>query len=621
MEYNGPMNRSNVEEIKARLPIEDVIGQYVKLEKAGRSFKAKCPFHHEKSPSFFVSPERGGYYCFGCGAKGDIFSFVEQFEGLDFKGALKVLADRAGVQLVFDQKTDSERDRLFQIMEEAAKHFEAQLAATTGPFAAAAAKAREYIRARGLTDAIRAEFRIGFAPEGWRNLYAYLHSKGYTDAVIERAGLVKRSDEGEGYRVQDQKDNDHQPSTLHPTPSRFYDRFRGRVMFPLVDTSSRVIAFTGRILTDDGKSAKYLNSPDTPIFDKSSVLYGLDKAKSYIRRLDYSILVEGQMDLIMSHQAGVRNTVAASGTALTDASSDKNGVVNGLGLLRRLSTNAIIAFDADAAGRKAAMRAAGIALSLGMDVKIADIAGGKDPAELVQHDPEDWKNILRAAKPVVEFELGNVLRDTPDPRKVPKALRERVFPFIMAIESATDKAYAVKLISDKTGLPEHALWDDVRDYEKKAKAEAKPESVSKAPSGKTEMKAAPNRVDLVERRMFGLLDLMEKAANPAAAGYRERIMEIAADTYAERSERIQPFLADASFEAEAIYGGEPERWPLHMDELIANFETDMVNDELILTMNQLRAAERAGDQARVAELARKCQALSIRKAEAGKWGR
>ena len=191
-----------------------------------------------------------------------------------------------------------------------------------------------------MTDKTRAEFRIGFAPEGWRNLYDYLKAKKYPNELIEKAGLAKRAEDNTG---------------------NYYDRFRGRIMFPLNDSSGRVIAFSGRILPrlDDGKSAKYLNSPDTPIFDKSSVLYGLDKAKSFIRRLDYSILVEGQMDLIMSHQAGVKNTVAASGTALTDAESDKNGVINNLGLLRRLSQNVIIAFDADAAGRKAAMRAAG----------------------------------------------------------------------------------------------------------------------------------------------------------------------------------------------------------------------------------------------------------------------
>jgi len=609
------MNRSTVEEIKSRLPIEEVIASYVKLEKAGKSFKAKCPFHHEKTASFFISPERGGYYCFGCGAKGDIFSFVEQFEGLDFRGALKVLADRAGVPLVFDAKADGEKDRLFQIMEETAKYFEDQLSKST--------EAKEYVKRRGITDKTAKEFRIGWAPEGWRNLHAYLQAKKWPNDLIEKAGLAKRAEDNTG---------------------NYYDRFRGRVMFPITDSSGRVVAFTGRILKDDGKSAKYLNSPDTPLFDKSSVLYGLDKSKSFIRQLDYSIMVEGQMDLIMSYQAGVKNVVAASGTALTDAESNKDGVINNLGLLRRLSQNVIIAFDSDAAGRKAAMRAAGIALSLGMDVKVADITGGKDPADLVLGNPEDWKNVLRKATAVVEFELNNVLREEKDPRKTPKLIRERVLPFVIAIESATDKAYAIKLIADKTGLPEQAMRDDLSAVEKKSKEETDKSSKSAASAGENGTPrggakgedrggvplsprgggagaslSANTRVDLVERRMFGLLDLMEKAALPGAVAYREEIRKIADSTYEQRIEKIKPLMSDFSFEAEAFYGDKPERFDIHMRELITNFEGDLVNIELIQAMTELKAAERTGgEQALVAELAKKCQALSIRKADIGK---
>lgn len=601
------MNRSNVEEIKARLPIEEVVGQYVKLEKAGKSFRAKCPFHHEKTASFYVSPDRGGYYCFGCNAKGDIFSFVEQFEGLDFKGALKVLAERAGVTLTYDTKVDSERDRLFAIMEDATKYFEEQYAKS--------AEAKEYVKKRGVTDKTREEFRVGWAPEGWRNLYDHLKAKKYPEALIVKAGLAKEADD---------------------KPGTFYDRFRGRVMFPLGDSSGRVIAFSGRILKADEKSAKYLNSPDTPLFDKSAVLYGLDKAKGFIRRLDYSILVEGQMDLIMSHQAGAKNTVAASGTALSDAESGRDGVVNNLGLLRRLSGNTIIAFDSDSAGRKAAMRAAGISLSLGMDVKIADIQGGKDPADLVLNNPEDWKNVLRAAKPVVEFELNNVMKEVTDPRKVPKVLRDRVLPFVLAIESSTDKAYAVKLIADKINLPEQTVWDDVRAIEAKLKAEGGIGSergsggregvrgTGAEPAGSDAVRSGPmppsasSRIDLVERRMFGLLELMEKANHPKAADYRIQVEKIAGDSYKARIERIKPLLSDISFEAESFFGTEPVRWDVHMADLIDNFEIDLINEELVSCMTALRSAEKAKDQTKVAEMAKKCQILSIRKADIAK---
>ena len=178
------MNRTNVELIKERLPVNEVIGQYLKLEKSGASYKAKCPFHNEKTPSFFVSPDRGGYYCFGCGAKGDIFSFVEQFEGLDFRGALKILAEKAGVKLTFDKKADGERDRLFEIMEVATDYFEAQFEQNK--------EVQEYLKKRGITDKTRIEFRIGWAPEGWSNLHNFLNKKGWGDALIERAGLIKK---------------------------------------------------------------------------------------------------------------------------------------------------------------------------------------------------------------------------------------------------------------------------------------------------------------------------------------------------------------------------------------------------------------------------------------------
>ena len=601
-------DRSTVDLVKERLGVEEVISSYMKLEKAGKNLKGRCPFHNEKTASFFVSPERGSFYCFGCGAKGDIFTFVEQFEGLDFKGALKVLAEKAGVVLVYDQKTDSDRDRLFRIMEEAAKYFEAELA-KAGPVSE---EARAYLQKRGLAPATIKEFRIGFAPEGWRNLYAYLRAKQWPNDLIERAGLAKRAEDNTG---------------------NYYDRFRGRVMFPISDSSGRIIAFTGRILPrlDDKKAGKYLNSPDTPIFDKSAVLFGLDKAKGYIRRLGYSIMVEGQFDLIMSHQAGVRNVVAASGTALADSEMSREGVINNLGLLRRLSDNVIIAFDSDAAGRKAAMRAAGIALSLSMDVKVADIQGGKDPADLVLADPEDWKNALRRATPIVQFELTNVMRESADPRKVPKALRERVFPFIAVMENQTDRAYAVKLISDKADLPESAIWDDVRAVEKKLREEAGTapartfgarggREVDAAPAGADvgragAVAASSTRLDLVERRMMGLLDLMEREHAPKAPEYRTTIEKIAGGAFVQMVERMKPAMADISFEAEALFGSEPERWGVHMADLIANFEDDLVAGDLIRAMTELRQAEKRGDQAAVAEMAQRCQALSIRKAE------
>jgi DNA primase len=361
------------------------------------------------------------------------------------------------------------------------------------------------------------------------------------------------------------------------------------------------------------------------------VLYGLDKAKSEIRRLNYSIFVEGQMDLVMSHQAGIKNTVAASGTALTDEAVSAAGVVSNLGLVRRLSPNVIIAFDSDAAGRKAALRAAGIALSMGMDVKIADIVGGKDPADLVKEDIEKWKQVLRAAKPVIEFELDNVLREISDSRKASKAVTERVLPLVARIESSSDQSHFVTLIADRAKLPIDSVWQDV----KVVAARLKKEEASSAASTSANSNAAnsnasqartsseiPRRIDLIERRLFGLLALMAKEKTPErmvkVEEYKELIRKAAGATYEARADRARAMVDDLLFEAEAFFGNDEKHWEKHMRELLANFEEDLMNEELVATMQELRLAEKAGNGTLVAELAKKCQALSVRKAEVGK---
>ncbi len=637
------MSRTTVDEIKARISIEDLIGSYIKMDRAGKSFKAKCPFHNEKTASFFISPERGGYYCFGCGAKGDIFNFVEQFEGLDFKGALKVLADKAGVPLIMDQKEESERDQLFRIMEDAAKYFEDQYSKSED--------AEQYVKGRGIKDETRSVFRIGWAPEGWTNLSDYLKKKGWNQSVMEKAGLIKRKEQNPGVLASKRTvSGSAEPappsrsSLLAPkvvsdqvpqgsSPVSFYDRFRGRIMFPISDSSGRIVAFTGRILKADDKSAKYLNSPDTLLYDKSSILFGLDKSKIEIRRLNYSIMVEGQMDLIMSYQAGVRNIVAASGTALSGDSVNKQGIVNNLGLIRRLSPNVIIAFDSDAAGRKAAFRAAGIALSIGMDVKMADIVGGKDPADLVKENPHVWKDILRATKPVVEFEFMNVMRDEKDMRKLPRALRERVFPLLASIDSRTDQDYFVKMIADRSNIDAGAIWDDLRAVRKKMEVEAQqtissplarpfggsrssPQTPQEGIGEVLSPQAGTNkRNDLVERRMFGLLNLIKKQDEKKHNEYLAEVEKTAGDSFMERSGRVASEIEDMSFEAESMYGSDKEKWDVHMRELISNFGLDIINEDLISSMQELKIAEKAGDQVKVAELAKKCQVLSIRKAD------
>jgi DNA primase len=469
------------------LGIADVVESYVKLDRAGAGLKGKCPFHNEKTPSFFVSPDRGTYYCFGCGAKGDIFTFVQEFEGLDFPGALKALAARAGVELTrVDPKVRNETERLYGAMEEATLFYEATLSKYP--------EARNYLEKRGLTAATIKEFRIGFVPDGWRNVYDHLKAKGYSDLEIEKVGLTKRPDQEGGTKE-----------------AKFYDRFRGRIMFPISDSGGRVIAFSGRILVDDEKSAKYLNSPDTVLFSKSDVLYGLDKAKLEIRKRDYAIFVEGQMDLIMSHQAGIRNTVAVSGTALSESIESRDSVVNNLGVVKRLSNNLVIGFDSDKAGVAAAGRSARIALSLGMDVKIAKVKGGKDPADLILENPELWKDALRSSKQVAEFYLYEILADETDHRKLGARVREEVLPYIAAMGSNIDKAHFIGLIRDKARIEETALWEDLKALER-AQARAQ---YSGQPVAKVEpKKPTALRKDSIGGRLAGITYWQEGVQEP-----------------------------------------------------------------------------------------------------------
>lgn len=533
-----------VEQIKQKLNIVDVLSSYVTLINAGNTYKARCPFHNEKTPSFFISPERGTYYCFGCGAKGDIFSFVQQFEGLDFMGSLKMLAEKAGVELTFSQTKDNKSD-LYQIMEEATAFYEKNLAKEP--------KVRDYLHARGLTDETIKDFRIGWAPDEWRVVHDHL--KKYQVSDIEKVGLIKKTEKG------------------------YYDRFRGRIMFPISDSSGRVIAFTGRIFVDDKEQAKYLNSPDTVLYDKGTTIYALDKAKIDIKKKNYTILVEGQMDLIMSHQAGITNTVAVSGTALTE---------HMLTMLRRFSPNVLIAFDSDTAGKNAAYRAALMALGLGMDVKVADVPGEKDPADLILKDKNEWREVLKNATPIVEFELNQILKTT-EKRKLSKAITDKVLPVIASIESEMQKSHFITLIKEKTGISEEAIWEDVRKIKKKEikKPEAIPVPLPKE--------------DLITRKIFAL------AFSKNDPELIKKIKKILGDTYEAIEKDMEMVRQELVFEVEMGKSDEREE-----EELLRNLEEDILKNKFAELMKEITLAEKQKDIHRAEILLAECQKISIR---------
>lgn len=416
------MSSSNVERIKERLDIVDVIGSYVKLDKAGRNYKAKSPFTNEKTPSFYVSPERQLFYCFSSNKGGDIFTFVEEMEGVDFRGAMKILADRAGIKLEYeDPKKMDERDRLYKIMEETALFFQNNLNK----------ESLDYLEGRGITEKTIKDWSIGYAPNEWRSLKEHLLSKKVSESDLKKAGLVKESG---------------------------YDTFRDRIIFPIFDVSGRVVAFSGRILHKNDKAPKYLNSPDTVLFKKSDILYGLHKAKTAIRRKDYSVLVEGQMDLVMSHQAMIDNTIASSGTAITESHIRR---------MKQLSNRVIISFDSDEAGFKAANRTAKIGLQSGMEVKVVILPEGKDPADLINESVGLWRDALKNSRHIIDFYIDKLMEKTVDKRSLAKEISKNVLPYLSWLSSDIEKSHFVTRIVKETGFREDAIWEDLKKIERK----------------------------------------------------------------------------------------------------------------------------------------------------------
>lgn len=551
---------SPVEKIKERLGIEEVISSYIKLERAGKNLKARCPFHNEKTPSFFISPDRGTYYCFGCAASGDIFTFVEEFEGLDFKGALKLLADRAGVQLEpysrQAKESKSEKEKLYEVMEEATSYFENNLKSNE--------EALDYLKSRGLNEKSIKDFRIGYAILDWRLLYDYLKSKNFTDKEIEFAGLAKKPEDKN---------------------KAMYDRFRGRIMFPIADSSGRIVAFSGRIFVDDEKSAKYLNSPETPIFSKNAVLYGIDKAKESIRKNNFSILVEGQTDLILSHQAGYRNTVATSGTALSDSTISKKNVVSNLGLVRRLSPNIVLGFDADKAGASATIRAGKIALSLGMDVKVVNMPEGIDPADLIGKSGADkWKEAIKNSKHIIEFLLVKVLKNgESDERKVRldsarqagREIKEKILPFVNALESSIEKMHFVKKISEESDIPISALEEDLKKIAKEEQFER--EEIQEA----EEAQVKKRRKDNIESDLFGIA-LWQKTLRDPVIDFK-----IIFEKLGEASKKYENTKEDLIYQAEISYENE-NNLKKNVAEMFSSLEEERINEELVKKMAELR---------------------------------
>ncbi len=595
-----------VEEIKARLDIVDVIGEYLQLKPAGTgSFKACCPFHQEKTPSFHINRGRQSWHCFGsCSEGGDLIAFVQKIEGMEFSEAMELLAQKAGITLPkFDTKNAGKKKRLQEVNDLLSRWMRSVLLTDPG-----AAGARSYIEKRGIDDLTADDWRIGWAPENWDAHQRKLFDQGVTAEELIDVGFAAKKDYGQG----------------------IYFRFRGRVLFPIRDVHGHVVGFTGRILSgEDG--AKYINTPETELYKKSAVLYGLDKAKAGIRQEDLAIIVEGNMDALTAHQFGVGNVVASSGTALTREQ---------LTLLKRFSKNLAIAFDMDGAGTAATLRGLDLAREMDFSIRVIrydqDVA--KDPDELIRKDLNAWHDAVIRALPIMDWVYAEAFRQysdaTPEGKK---QIAQYVLNECQHISHPVERDGWIARLAEDLGVSAEALRDAMRQRGSKGTGSgSRVLRKAEGPSTKPE-EAVPNqrtpeqqtRLDL-EHRWLGLAIKDERLFRPISIqwlgpGHSDlyRMLKKRYDARSDSSDPPEPFsclsLEDESLrqrvdflvlftdrEFPSLSPSDLSReWERTTERLCACFMQQR-GAEL---QREMLAAERAKDDPRYAELLAEFQSL------------
>ena len=568
-----------MQQIKDKLSILDVITPYVELHKAGKNFKGKSPFSSEKTPSFYVSPDRGMYYCFSTSQGGDMFSFVQAMEGVDFKEALKILADKAGVELVpEDPKKRSERERLYAALEAATVFYAEWLDQES--------EAAAYLKRRGVTPQTIAKWRIGYAPgppkHGWRHVKEQLEAKGFTKDEILKAGLIKTTEGGK------------EP----------FDVFRDRVMFPMAEPSGKIVAFSGRILHPDDKAPKYVNSPETLLYKKSDLLFGYDKAKESIRKLNFSLIVEGQFDVVMCHQAGYGNTVAVSGTALT---------LHHVQLLERLSDRVVLALDADRAGINAMKKSASVMLGRGLDVKVAELPLGEDPADMIQKDPAQFKQVIGKSVHVIEFLLHVLRREIEDDRSFKLKARDEVLPFILLLPNRIDQEHFVGKVAEAIGTTADAIRFEL-DRLREQSSSREQTSVESEQRERTARPEVVVQVDTAQKSFVYLsaaLQVIDAAISSKVEPEMKLISELT--TLADPTDAD---IAGVIFMIEQHFASLPEHAVL--EEIVAKlnqFKTYAIKKRLAELRQELQAAEDAQNDNRVAELLNEIKVCETKRRE------
>jgi len=608
---------SPIEEIKSKLDIVELIGSYIKLQKTGINYRALCPFHSEKKPSFFVSPSRQIFKCFGCGKFGDVFKFVMEIEGLEFGDALRVLAKRTGVELrKQDPKLKTERKRLYDIMELACRFFERQLKESkTG------LEVKKYLLERGINEESIKKWRLGYAPNTWQSLSDFLVSKGYEREEVVRAGLAIKKE-------QDFSANQRESA------STSYDRFRGRIIFPVFDLNSQVIGFGGRIFSINQRSypcppealpsgdgrrapesasteAKYINTPNTLLYNKSWVLYGLNFAKVEVRRKDACILVEGYTDVILSHQAGFQNTVATSGTALTPFQ---------LKILKRYSQNLITAFDMDIAGDLATRRGIDLAQKEDFQIKVITMSSGTDPADIISKDPKKWEKLIDSAKSILDFYFESTFpKFDKNSAEGKKGISDILLTVIARIPNKISQSHWLQKLSRKLKVSEESVLeelrkvlnkrgvDELRSSSRFANARVKEYGEPSIPEEAEVLKEEKTRREMLEEKILSLiitklpakLESLEKNYFSLFSPKSKEILIFLKKEKSKLPPDLKEFLDVLALRSEIEENLDPEReFRLCLKEL----ESLVTKDKLQRISKEIREAEESKDEKRVKEL-------------------
>lgn len=562
------MAGDTVEQIKSKLSIVDVVTPYVKLVKAGKYWRGLSPFNKEKTPSFYVNVDRNSYYCFSSSQGGDMFDFIQKMEGVDFKGALKILAEKAGVEIAYrgGGATNKEHiERLRDIMARAELYYQGLLKENT--------QAKAYATSRGLSPETISSWGLGYAPDAWRNLFEELTRAGFTEKELLAAGVIKEADGKQG---------------------SFYDRFRHRLMFPIRDSAGRTVAFTGRALPSEKEGredgAKYLNSPETELYKKHEILFGMDRAKDAIRTRGFVILVEGQLDLLLLHQIGFTNTVALSGTALSKEH---------IALAKRYSDNLMLALDSDRAGLAATQRSALIALQNGMKVKAVLMPEGKDPADIATENPKDLTRRIKEAQSVIEFFLRFLTSAQITEHARVLSTEKILMPLLAAIESPMEREHFIGVVAHGAETTPEAVRGSLKRFERK-------EKVPSTTLPKTGALAVPATPDFNEREHRATL------LHAIAVVYEgSELAQYVSSEYSRINGTPFPEMLPEErwlFEVGLAFGESPVR--SSADDLIRGFEKIVLTEELAIATSRLRLAEVRGNKEDIDKEVRVCSEFS-----------